>query len=96
MQLDRLVRIQKGGGMRQWQLQDAKARLSELVKLCAETGPQILTVRGKEEAILISVADYKKLTGRKPEFISFIKSSPIKGVDLELSRDKSLPRDLEL
>lgn len=40
--------------MHTWQLQEAKARLSEVVRLCLHEGPQMLTVRGKEEVVLLS------------------------------------------
>ncbi len=32
-----------------WQLQEAKARLSEMLRTCEEEGPQMLSVRGEEE-----------------------------------------------
>ena len=37
-----------------WQLQDAKARLSEVVKLAQSEGPQAITVHGKPAAVLVS------------------------------------------
>ena len=40
-------------------LQEAKARLSELVKLATDDGPQQITVHGKPAVIVISVTEYK-------------------------------------
>lgn len=82
--------------MHTWQLQEAKAQLSELVRLCATEGPQVLTVRGKEEAILISKKDYDAIVGKKEKFIDFMKNSPLQGVELQLERGKSKGRKVRL
>jgi len=47
-----------------WALQDAKARLSELVR-AAEKEPQHITVRGEPAAVLISEKEYKRRFGRR-------------------------------
>lgn len=59
--------------MQSWQLQEAKAHLSEVVRLCIHDGPQILTVRGKEEVVLLSVKDYEILVGKNQALLSFYK-----------------------
>jgi prevent-host-death family protein len=82
--------------MSTWQLQEAKAQLSEVVRLCSSEGPQVLTVRGKEEAVLVSKAEYDKLTGKKPSFIKFMRSSPLYGINLVIERDKSMSREVKL
>lgn len=80
-----------------WQLQEAKAHFSELIRECALKGPQIVTVRGKEEAIVISKQDYDKLVNPADlSFLEFINQSPLKGITLDISRNKDLGRDLEL
>ena len=45
----------------EWQLQDAKNRLSQVVKAAGEGVPQWVTVHGKRAAVVISAADYAKL-----------------------------------
>lgn len=82
--------------MRTWQLQEAKARLSEVVRLCIHKGPQILTIRGKEEAIIISKNEYERLVQSKPNFFDFIRQSPLNSVELVFERDKSRNREVEL
>jgi prevent-host-death family protein len=82
--------------MQTWQLQEAKAHLSEVVRLCAIEGPQVFTVRGKEEAVLLSKADYESLIGTKPSFLSFMNHSPLKGLDINFERDTSPHRELDL
>lgn len=79
-----------------WQLQEAKARLSEIVALCGKKGPQILSVRGTEKAVLISKEDYDRLTQPKESLVEFLKKSPLKGLDLEIERDKSPNRVIKL
>jgi len=82
--------------MTRWQLQEAKARLSELVKSSQENGPQEITVHGKPAAVLLSRAEYDRLLRRKSGFIDFLRRSPLVGIDLELARDRSSSRNLDL
>ncbi len=48
--------------MATWQVQQAKARLSELIDEAQTQGPQIITKHGSETAVLISIADYRSLS----------------------------------
>jgi antitoxin Phd len=47
--------------MRTWPVQDAKARFSELLDTCLREGPQIVTKRGAEAAVLMPVDDWRRL-----------------------------------
>lgn len=79
-----------------WQLQDAKARLSELVKNLETDGPQEITVHGRPAAVLLSARDYQRLTAPKESLADFIRRSPLYGLeDFDLERDKSPTRDFE-
>ncbi|MCB1827226.1 MAG: type II toxin-antitoxin system Phd/YefM family antitoxin [Coxiellaceae bacterium] len=82
--------------MKRWQLQEAKARFSEVVKNAVKEGPQKITVHGKTTAVVLSIKEYDTLTRSKQSFIDFLRSSPLKGVDLKLKRDKSKFRDINL
>ena len=82
--------------MGQWQLQDAKARLSEVIKSAQDEGPQQVTVRGKPSAIVISVDDYEAMKKQRPGFVELMRSSPLVGVDVVIERDSSLVRDVSL
>jgi prevent-host-death family protein len=79
-----------------WQLQDAKARLSEVVKKASSEGPQHITVHGEPSAVLISETDYRRLTRPAKTLIDFIRDSPLHGVELDLERDRSPVRVLTL
>jgi len=82
--------------MRQWQLQEAKAKFSEVVKLANREGPQEITMRGQPTAILISKEDFQRIKGKKPSLVALMRSSPLKGIDLDLERDTSPVRNIKL
>jgi antitoxin Phd len=82
--------------MHYWQLQEAKARLSELVQLALRKGPQGISVRGKEEVIIISKKQYEKVMGVKPDFLTFLSHSPLQGLLLHTERDPSPSREIDL
>jgi antitoxin Phd len=44
-----------------WPVQDAKAHFSELLNKCIKDGPQMVTRRGEEAAVLISIAQWRQL-----------------------------------
>jgi antitoxin Phd len=47
--------------MRSWSVQDAKARFSELLETCLKEGPQVVTKRGEDAAVLVPVDDWQRL-----------------------------------
>ena len=48
--------------MRTWPVQDAKARFSELLEACIADGPQLVTKRGAEAAVLVPVDEWRRLS----------------------------------
>jgi antitoxin Phd len=78
---------------RVWQLQEAKNKLSEVVDEALTHGPQIITRRGVETAIVLSYADYRKLLLHQQKLSDFFRESPLVGVELDLSRDASPTRE---
>lgn len=81
--------------MRRWQLQEAKARLSEVVKSARE-GPQEISVRGEPAVVVLSIEEYERLKKKKLSLAEFVRRSGLVGVDLHLERDKSPARDVDL
>lgn len=55
-----------------WQLQDAKARFSELVKRGRDQGPQHVSVRGEPAVVVVSEEDFAKLTSSRPSIVEHI------------------------
>lgn len=80
-----------------WQLQEAKNRLSEVVKAAKSKGPQIITVRGKEEVAVISIAELRKLQPHKESLHEFLRNSPLRGIELTIERSRDAEeRDIGL
>lgn len=79
-----------------WQLQEAKNKFSSLVDKAHQEGPQVVTRHGKESVVVIAVEDYIKLSKPKTDLVAFFEDSPLYGLDLDLERDKSASRDVEL
>lgn len=80
--------------METWQLQEAKAKLSELISH-AKNEPQMITQRGEEVVVVLSVTKYIKLIGKKQHLVDFLRSSPLCGLDVKISRDKTLGRKVK-
>lgn len=59
-----------------WQLQTAKAKFSEMMRRAASEGPQIVTYRGEEAAVLLSAAAYRDLVAAKPNFVDWLRDGP--------------------
>ena len=79
-----------------WQLQEAKNRFSELVNKVLNEGPQVVTRRGEEVVVIVSNEEYQKLLKSQSSLLEFFRQSPLVGVELDLERDQSLPRDIQL
>lgn len=83
--------------MRAWQIQEAKAHLSELVRESERTGPQSITWHGRDVAVVLSRADYARLTGAGQSLVDFMRASPLHGLDeIDLTRDTSTDRAVPL
>jgi prevent-host-death family protein len=75
-----------------WQIQEAKNNLSEVITLAIKQGPQLITKHGEKTAVVLSYNEYEKLRKSQGKLSEFFSSSPLAGVKLNLTRDKSLPR----
>jgi prevent-host-death family protein len=72
---------------RTWQIQEAKNKLSAVIDEAIEHGPQVLTRRGEEVAVLLSYPEYLKLKKRAIPLSEFFRQSPLG--EIELDRDRS-------
>ena len=77
-----------------WQLQEAKNQFSLVVEHALTRGPQTVTRHGEPAVVVVSVADFQKSKPRKKGIVELFE--PIRGLELNLERDKSLPRDVTL
>ena len=82
--------------IRVWKLQDAKNRFSEVVECAMREGPQKVQRRGKDAVVIVSAAQYKKMSRPKESLVEFFAKSPLKGVKLDLTRNKDTGRVIDL
>lgn len=83
--------------MQAWQIQDAKARLSEVIKLAEHDGPQEITLHGRPVAVLLSRSEFEKLSRRGQSFLEFMQGSPLYGLDeIEFEREQTVTRHISL
>lgn len=81
-----------------WPLQDAKARFSELVRRVHSEGPQHVTVHGREEVVVISAAEFRRLKGNETgqSLIDAMRAAPSGDLDFDFEpiRDPAPLRDV--
>ncbi|HEX6336370.1 MAG TPA: type II toxin-antitoxin system Phd/YefM family antitoxin [Jiangellaceae bacterium] len=82
--------------MARWQVQEAKQRLSELLKSAHEDGPQVITRHGEEIAVVLDMHEYRRLRGPKITFKDLLTSGPLDVPELELQRSDAPSRVVEL
>jgi len=77
-----------------WQLQEAKAKFSEVIRM-TETEPQVVTMRGRPVAVVVSQQEYLKLGKTKPSFLELMQRAPLADSEIEefeIERDRSEAR----
>ena len=81
-----------------WPLQDAKARFSELVRLVRTEGPQHVTVHGRDEVVVISKEEFRRLQGDPTgaALVAAMQASPHRAVSLDLEGARLPVRDVDL
>src|SRR5580704_14974612 len=90
---------ESGGFARDWQVQTAKARFSEVLRRARTDGPQRITRQGKEGVVMISDELFERLMAKSHQpksIVQFFQESPLAGLDLDLERDQDTGRDIEL
>ena len=81
-----------------WQLQDAKARFSEVVKRAKDGEPQHVSVRGAPAVVVISEEEFAKLTRSRPSIVDHILVGPTWPDDLVAAindRSRDIGRDVD-
>jgi antitoxin Phd len=90
-----LVRHPQEIEMAQWQVQEAKTRLSELIERARTDGPQTITRHGTERAVVLSVEDYGRLIAQRPDFKAYLLGGP-KAENFSVKRDRDTGREIDL
>ncbi len=83
---------------RSWPLQDAKARLSELIRKARSDGPQHVTVHGRSTVVVLSEEEYSRLTGARSgqQLVALLGSSPLRDIEIEHPSVRGPVRDVDL
>ncbi|MDD3676277.1 type II toxin-antitoxin system Phd/YefM family antitoxin [Thauera propionica] len=80
--------------MNTWQLQEAKNRFSELVERTLSEGPQLVTRRGQDAVVVLSVRDFQRMS-EGPSLIETLLRAP-RGEPLRVERSREPIRDIDL
>jgi prevent-host-death family protein len=82
----------------QWALRDAKARLSEVIRKAKTEGPQHITVHGREEVVVVSVEEYRRIKGDPTGqiLIDLMQNSPLGDIESEHARTPAIARRVKL
>ena len=94
--LDSLARMEVLEMESVWTLQDAKNRFSEVVEHALHEGPQTITRRGKETAVMLSISAFRALSGARGDLVRFFRKSPLAESELDLERKREYTREVGL
>lgn len=79
-----------------WSVAEAKARLSELLDHAINDGPQAITRRGREIAVVVSVDEWHKKSSRSGSLAEFLAASPLRESGFDVERADVRARDVAL
>lgn len=79
-----------------WSVAAAKAQLSKVIDRAVATGPQWITRRGYQVAVIVSAEEWNRKAARKGNLAEFFSASPLRGSDLVVERPKDGPREPDL
>lgn len=79
-----------------WQVQDAKQRFSEVLRAAVAGEPQIVTRHGEEVAVVIDIAEYRRLRSESVGLMDYLRTDPVLDDDLDIARTDDPPRDIDL
>jgi len=76
-----------------WPVQDAKARFSQFLETCLAEGPQMVTRRGTEAAVLVSADEWRRLqAAARPSLKELLMSNQARAETLVPSRGRARRR----
>ena len=78
-----------------WQVQEAKQRFSEVVRLAVDDGPQVITRHGVDVVVILDMNEYRHLTGAGADFKDFLRRGPAFD-ELDIERSTGRARVVEL
>jgi len=79
-----------------YSVKEAKDNLSEIIRLAESGRPQIIKRHETEVAVVVSMADWQRSKGKRGRLVDILRNSPLVGIELDLSRPKDRPGDIDL
>ncbi len=79
-----------------WQLQEAKARFSQLIQEVEQGSYHTITKNGQPVAVLISTSEFERIQKHENSLLDFFSKSPFPDLDLDVSRSNDAGRDIDL
>lgn len=76
-------------------VKEAKNNLSGLIRLAEKGEPQIIRRNETEVAVVVSIADWKKMNGKRLSLVEILRTSPLIGEDFDLTRPQDFPREVD-
>jgi prevent-host-death family protein len=95
----KLKRIKQARTAATWQLQTAKAQLSEVIRRARADGPQVVTKQGRDEVVIVGIEEFKRLTQRAKQprsLAQFFAESPLAEAAIDLERTTDYGRVVDL
>ena len=76
-------------------VREAKDGLSEVIRLAESGQPQIIRRHDREVAVIVSIKEWKQLTGKRKSLVEILRTSPLIGLEADFSRAEDYPREVD-
>ena len=76
-------------------VREAKDGLSEVIRLAESGQPQIIRRHDREVAVIVSIKEWKQLTGKRKSLVEILRTSPLIGLETDFSRAEDYPREVD-
>lgn len=77
-------------------VKEAKDKLSKIIRLAESGSPQVIRRYEKNVAVVVSIEDWEKLSGKRKDLVEFIEDSELNEIIPFLERSDDPPRNFEL
>jgi prevent-host-death family protein len=81
---------------RKWQVQEAKAKFSQLIKEAVSSGYQAITKNGEPVAYIVSKEEFELYLKPQKSLLEVFDQCPYPNVDLDIDRNKDPIREIDL
>ena len=75
-------------------VKEAKNNLSNIIRLAEKGEPQVIRRHERDVAVVISIDEWRRVTGKKQSLVEILRSSPLVGEDVDFSRPVDYPREI--